>query len=186
MMINRSATHVDPAAPTDDKNSALANRADGELLRDFITLHREDAFAALVRRHGPMVMGVCRRLLGNREDAEDAFQVTFLILGKNASSVRKPQMLGSWLFGVARRVSRKAQNASARRRAAHNRLINMLTNSRPDADPPVELLQFLDEEIDRLPALYRAAIVTCYLEGKTNREAAKVFWAGPKERSSRD
>lgn len=166
---------MDPAAPTDDKNSALANRADGELLREFITLHREDAFAELVRRHGPMVMGVCRRLLGNRQDAEDAFQVTFLILGKNASSVRKPQMLGSWLFGVARRVSRKAQNASARRRAAHNRLINMLTNSRPDADPPVELLQFLDEEIDRLPAQYRAAIVTCYLEGKTNREAAKVL-----------
>ena len=166
---------MDDVAPLAGPTGAVVDRTDAELIEAFVAAGREEAFAELVRRHGPMVMGVCRRHLGNRQDAEDAFQVTFLVLAKNAGNIRNRHMLGSWLFGVARRVALKAQSAGARRRSAQTRLIQMLTTTRPDSDPPNELLAFLDEEIDRLPSQYRAAIVTCYLEGKTNREAAKIL-----------
>src|SRR5437764_1271455 len=89
---------------------------DTELLRRFLENREEEAFAALVRRHGPMVLNVCRRLVQNSADAEDAFQATFLVLVRRAAAIRKPQLLGNWLYGVAHRVAARARVQAARRR----------------------------------------------------------------------
>src|SRR4051812_1122864 len=92
-------------------------RSDRQLLGDYAAANDPAAFAALVRRHGPMVLGVCRRLLGHLHDAEDAFQATFLVLARKAASVVPPGAVGNWLYGVACRAARKAREAAARRRA---------------------------------------------------------------------
>lgn len=175
-MITRSLTLVEPA-PTRaaQRTSTVADFTDAALLAAFVAERRDDAFAQIIARHGPMVLSVCRRTVGARDDAQDAFQVTFLILAKKAGSIRRPEALGSWLFGVARRVARKARHASARRQEAHNRLVTMLTNKPPSADNSPDLVQVVEEEIERLPAQYRMAVVACYLEGKTNREAARAL-----------
>jgi RNA polymerase sigma factor (sigma-70 family) len=120
-----------------------------------------------------MVLGVCRRVLDNEHDAEDAFQATFLVLARQAQSIRKLESVGSWLYGVAYRISLRARSDAARRRALEDRARTM-----PEQDPLVEaawreLRPVLDEEVDRLPPKYRAPIILCYLEGKTNTEAAR-------------
>jgi len=146
---------------------------DAQLLEAFAVRRDSAAFAALVRRHGPMVLGVCRRAVGNREDAEDAFQATFLVLALKAASIRKPQSVSDWLFGVALRTARKARAATVRRRT---RLEQVMARIRPKvaaAPADSDLRLTLDEEISRLPAKYRAVILLCYLEGKTKREVAK-------------
>jgi RNA polymerase sigma-70 factor (ECF subfamily) len=143
--------------------------ADGELLERFLARRDEAAFAVLLRRHGPMVLGVCRRLLGNHADAEDAFQATFLLLVRKGASVRPPGRVGPWLYGVARRTSHDAKRAAARRRAREARAL-----PRPAPDEGVaELLPVLDRELGQLPERYRAPVVLCDLEGKTRKEAAR-------------
>src|SRR5215467_2958000 len=139
---------------------------DGQLLARFVTARDEAAFAALVRRHGPMVLGVCRRLLHDAHEAEDAFQATFLVLVHKARSIGRPESLGPWLHGVAYRTAARARQA-ARRRAREREAAAM-----PDGDPAVEvgwrdLRQVLDEELGRLAHKYRAALVLFYLEGKS-------------------
>src|SRR5262249_54084900 len=125
-------------------------QTDGELLRAFLSVGDQAAFAALMRRHGPMVLRVCRRALGNAHDAEDACQATFLVLARQAASIRKKEVLASWLHGVAYRVAVHATRAAARRRKHEAR-----ANPTPPPDPArcaawQELQAVLDAEIDSL------------------------------------
>jgi RNA polymerase sigma factor (sigma-70 family) len=146
------------------------SQTDGQLLQQFLARRDEAAFATLVRRHGPMVLGVCCRVLGNVADAEDAFQATFLVLVGKAASLTSRAVLGDWLHGVARRAAANARRLSARRRAKEEAV------ARPEAQGEEvrdDCLPLLDEALGRLPAKYRLPIVVCDLEGKTRREAAE-------------
>jgi RNA polymerase sigma factor (sigma-70 family) len=152
--------------------------SDTALLERFVRQRDEGAFAALVARHGPMVLGVCRRVLRDRHEAEDAFQATFLILARKAGSLRRPQSLAAWLYGTARRLALTARRARSRRlrREVHGR------ESLPPAqgDPldelrARELLRVLDEEMARLPEAYRLPMILCGLEGRSREEAARLL-----------
>jgi RNA polymerase sigma factor (sigma-70 family) len=152
---------------------AAAGLSDPELLGRFVRTRDEAAFTALVRRHGRLVYQVCRRALGQTQDAEDAFQATFLLLARKAGSIRKGSSLASWLHGTALRVSRNARRAGRRRAAAEAR-----KPAESPADPVAELTwkemrSALDEELDRLAERFRGPLVLCYLEGLTQDEAAR-------------
>jgi RNA polymerase sigma factor (sigma-70 family) len=145
---------------------------DAQLLEAFLTRHEEAAFEALLRRHGPMVLGVCRRVLRNCHDAEDAFQATFLVLARKAGSVRS---LSGWLYGVAYRTAMKARALNAKRRAKERRAASTARPEAAEESASDELLARLDHELNRLPEKYRVAVVLCELEGKTRREAARLL-----------
>ncbi len=150
-----------------------AARTDGQLLEAFVAQGDEAAFAALVRRHGPMVLGVCRRVLGNSHDVEDAFQATFLVLIRRAAAVVPREMVGNFLHGVAYQTALKARAATSKRRAKEKQLPVM---PEPAAAPPAPesgWQALLDEELSWLPAKYRAPILLCDVEGQTRREAAR-------------
>jgi len=144
---------------------------DGQLLHRFVARRDEAAFAELVRRHGPMVLGVCRRVLGNHADADDAFQATFLVLVQKADSLRTRPVLGDWLHGVARRTAQNARAAAARRRAKEQ----TAARAEAAAESRNDWLPLLDEELGRLPEKYRLPVVLCDLEGRTRREAAELL-----------
>jgi RNA polymerase sigma factor (sigma-70 family) len=148
---------------------------DGELLEAFLAQRDEAAFEALLRRHGPMVLGVCQRTLQNPHDAEDAFQATFLVLVRKASTIRPREMIGNWLYGVACRTAMKARAMNTRRRVKESNVqeIARPTNGVEVADDKV--LTLLDEEISRLPDKYRAPVVLCELEGKSRKEVAGLL-----------
>jgi RNA polymerase sigma factor (sigma-70 family) len=152
---------------------------DAALLGRFIEQRDEAAFAALVRRHGPMVLGVCRRTLGHAQDAEDAFQATFLVLARKAASVRPAGALAAWLHGVARRVSLKARARSARRQSAASPPPPARAGAGPlDELSARELVAAVDEELQQLPAAYRLPLVLCCLEGRSQEEVARQLgWA---------
>jgi RNA polymerase sigma factor (sigma-70 family) len=152
-----------------------AGRTDGQLLEDFVAARDAAAFEALVRRHGPMVLGVCRRVLGDAHDAEDAFQATFLVLARKASSVWPRQMVGNWLYGVAHTTAVRARAAKARRRQRERQVPNMPEPKAVPRDAWDDLQPLLDEELARLPDKYRLAVVLCDLEGRTRREVAAQF-----------
>jgi RNA polymerase sigma factor (sigma-70 family) len=145
---------------------------DGELLGHFVERRDEAALAALVERHGPLVWGVCRRLLSHH-DAEDAFQATFLVLVRKAASVVPRETLGNWLYGVAHRTALQARRTAARRgsREAQVKAMPETPDEPHDQWPEVEPL--LDQELSRLPEIYRAVIVFCDLEGRTRKEVAR-------------
>ena len=148
--------------------------SDAQLLERFLARREEAAFEELVRRHGPLVLGVCRRVLGEAQAAEDAFQATFLVLVRRASSIVPRSSVGAWLGGVARRTALKARTAAARRRRAEGEV----ARRRPWAAPPPigeSLRPLFDEEIGRLPERYRAAVVLCMLEGRSRKEAAALL-----------
>ena len=167
-VISRLRTVLEPAE---------AETTDRALLQRFVAHREEAAFGELVRRHGPMVLGVCRRILGDAHAAEDAFQATFLVLVRRARAVPWRESLGGWLHGTARRVALRA-----RRAAGVSRLIaaGSAGSRRPLADPDPaeeaatrEMRRVLDQELQGLPAKYRAALVLCDLEGKTHEQAAR-------------
>ncbi len=150
-----------------------ATAGDAELLDRFLASREEPAFAALVQRHGPLVLGVCRRLLRDEQDAEDAFQATFLVLARKAASIRKKESLGAWLYEVAFRIAVRLR-ADAARRKLHERQAPEV--SAVDATDPMlwqELAAVLDEELNRLPEKYRRPLVLCHLQGRTHAQAAR-------------
>ncbi len=146
--------------------------ADGPLLARFLRERDGDAFAVLLRRHGPMVMGVCRRVLTNPHDAEDAFQATFLVFARKAGSVTTPNALGGWLYRVAYRTALEARARIARRHATERQVTDMPHPRVTPEDDWRELLPALDRELDRLSDKYRLPIVLCELEGRSRREVA--------------
>jgi RNA polymerase sigma factor (sigma-70 family) len=160
-MLRNSAFRDDSVTPSDE-----------ELLECYVSRQDDAAFAYLVRRHSQLVYGVCRRVLGNQQDAEDAFQAAFLILARKARSVRNGKRLGSWLYGVAYRTALHARSLRARRRS---REISMPDKVTAVAAPPAEvddLMPFLDEALNDLPEHYRVAVILCELQGWSRKAAA--------------
>jgi len=160
-------------------HGTVAGLSEAELLERFVTHHDDVAFEALMTRHGPMVLGVCRQLLHDPNDVDDAFQATFLVLVRKAGTLRRCDLLGNWLYGVAYRVATRARVMASRRTdrvAAFQRYAaggcepadNRISNGTQD----FELKPRLHEEVHRLPEKYRAPIVLCYFEGMTHEEAA--------------
>lgn len=147
-----------------------------EVLLERYTSRREDAaFAALVRRYGPLVLGVCRRVLHHEQDAEDAFQAVFCVLARRAGSIRHRATVGAWLHAVAYRIAWKARKAKGRQPMSATNLPDI-----PAAeDTPEwvwhELRAILDQEVSRLPEKYRQAFILCYLQGRTNEQAAALL-----------
>jgi RNA polymerase sigma factor (sigma-70 family) len=150
-----------------------AGLTDGQLLEDYLRRHERAALAALIRRHGPMVWGVCRRVLRNDHDAEDAFQATFLVLVRKASSVLPREMVANWLYGVAHHTALKARATTAKRRVRERQVTQMPEPAATEPHPWHDLQALLDQEVSRLPDKYRVAIVLCDLERKTRKEAAR-------------
>ncbi|MFL5244389.1 MAG: RNA polymerase sigma factor [Gemmataceae bacterium] len=145
--------------------------ADAELLQRFVADRDEAAFEALVRRHGPMVFGVCRRVLRGFHDAEDAFQATFLVLACKAGAVRDQPTVGSWLYGVAYRIAVKARAQAVRRRFKEREAA--VTESYSDKVVSGDLVPILDRELNRLPEKYRGVVLLCDLGGASRKEAAR-------------
>jgi RNA polymerase sigma factor (sigma-70 family) len=150
-----------------------ADPTDGQLLEDFIGRRDEAAFAVLVRRHGPMVWSVCRRVLRSPQDAEDAFQATFLVLVRKAASIVSRELLANWLYGVAHRTALKAKATAAKRQRKERPMAEMPEPEAALQDRRHHLLPLLDQALSNLPDKYRVAIVLCDLEGKTRKEAAR-------------
>src|SRR5262245_24594700 len=144
---------------------------DAELLERFIARRDEGAFEQLLRRPGPMVLEVCRRVLGNAADAEDAFQATFVVLVRKATSIVPRTRVGNWLHGVAHKTALKAKAMGRTRRAKEREAAAARGRNAAD-DTAGPLLQVLDGELNALPEVYRAAVVLCDLEGLSYREAA--------------
>ena len=148
-----------------------ADLDDGRLLESFIRHHDEAAFRALVRQHGPMVMGVCRRLLDNHHDAEDAFQGTFLVLARKAASVKPAARVAQWLHGVARLAALKARRTARKRKAREKQIASLPEPAFVPQDPCQDLRLVLDQEVSHLPQNLRLPLILCDLEGRSIKEA---------------
>jgi RNA polymerase sigma factor (sigma-70 family) len=161
-------------------NGGTASRqSDADLLKRFLSGSNgasEDAFESLLRRHGPMVLSVCQKIVGDPHDAEDAFQATFFILATQARSIREQRSVASWLHGVALRVASRLRASAERRRTEERRLAEIVIldddpeAARPEDDPLDH--EALHQEVQRLPSKYREAIVLCYLQGMTQEAIA--------------
>jgi RNA polymerase sigma factor (sigma-70 family) len=149
--------------------------SDSQLLARFVADGGEAAFAALLQRHGPMVLQVCRGVVPNPHDAEDAFQATFLVLVRKAASIRRPELLSSWLYGVAYRVARRARAVAARRHARETEGVDMIAAKADREADRRDLEPVVHEELERLPDKYRAPLVLCYFQGRTSAEAARLL-----------
>ncbi len=156
----------------------VKDATDGQLLERFVGRHEEAAFAALVQRYGRLVLSVCRQVLRHEHDAEDAFQATFLVLAKKAGSIRKGEAIGSWLYGVALRIARKAKMSIDSRRRTEARSSDRLKPPGLGAQPVseaalAELQRHLAEAVDQLPAKYRRPFILCCLAGKSREDVAR-------------
>lgn len=153
------------------------DQTDDWLLQQYVLSRNQDAFAVLVRRYGPMVWGICRRIVRHTQDTEDALQATFAVLARKARSIRRQRTIGGWLHQVARRIALRARANSNRRNAVMPVAVS-ITAVEPAVEPAipkaaVDHSDILDDEISRLPVLLRLPIILCYLEGLTNRQAAE-------------
>ncbi len=158
-------------------SSAPANQelTDKELLESFVACRDEAAFAVLVQRHGALVWGVCQRVLQQTEDAEDAFQATFLVLARKAGRIRWQADVGNWLYAVAMRTAMKAKSGASRRCGREGPLQDMPATEMNGESAWLEIKPILDEELNRLPLKYRAPVVLHYFEGKTYAQAAQAL-----------
>jgi RNA polymerase sigma factor (sigma-70 family) len=147
--------------------------SDGQLLEAFLNRKDQAAVAVLVRRHASMVWGVCRRLLRNHHEAEDAFQATFLVFVRKAASIVPREMIGNWLYGVAYKTALKARATAAKHKTREKQVRDMPQRQAVEADAWQDIERMLDQELNRLPDNYRVAVVLCDLEGKTRKEAAQ-------------
>ena len=148
---------------------------DGELLARFVEHAEKSAFESLIRRHKSMVMGVCRRVLRDEHAAEDAFQATFMVLLRKSKSIGRPELLANWLYGVAFRIARRARIKAGREQVGEAHF-EVEAPPEPELQPEwIELKTALDEELSQLPAKHRLPLVLCYLDGKTNIEAARLL-----------
>jgi RNA polymerase sigma factor (sigma-70 family) len=163
---------------------SLSGLNDADLLHRFLHVPSGDtkavsgaeaAFTVLVERHGPMVLGVCQAILGDRHDAEDACQAAFLVLARRAGTIRRGDAVASWLYGVARRIAVRARRDLARRRELERRRLAQTARSEPASAPPAEPWPELYEELDRLPESFRSAVVLCDLEGHSYEQAAGLL-----------
>ena len=150
-----------------------ANNGDGDLLTRYRTTRDQDAFGSLVRRHGPMVLGVCNRVLRDSHAADDAFQATFLVLARKADTVRPPDRLGPWLYGVAYRTAMKARGRSFRRQQVEQQYATEVAGRTPTATSDADLLPVIDEQLNALPEKYRTPLVLCAVQGLNKAEAAE-------------
>ena len=149
-----------------------ADLRDGQLLECFLSRRDEGAFEALVRRHGPMVWGVCRRVLRTLHDTEDAFQATFLVLARKAASIHPRDAVGNWLYGVAYRTALRARSRNVRRQEKERNAVDRSESNSATDESWQELLPHLDRELSRLPDKYRLPVVLCDLEGRSRKEVA--------------
>ncbi len=155
----------------------LRQLPDCQLLQRYAKQKDETAFEVLVKRHGAMVWRVCRGVVGDANAAEDAFQATFLVLVRKASSIGRPELLGNWLYGVAFRVALRARKTLARQQARQRQGVETLAAAGVDESGRQDLQSVLQEELQRLPTKYRSPMVLCYLQGRSNEEAAlQLHW----------
>jgi RNA polymerase sigma factor (sigma-70 family) len=178
-MVRALATGAD----TDGPVARLDGLPDGDLLERFFhgeALEAEDAFRALVGRHGPMVLGICRRVLGRGHDAEDAFQATFLALARRGDAINDRRALSGWLREVAYRIALRMRGRASRTRAIERQALAIAVG-RDEPDRPDEIVSLselrpvLHEEVARLPEKYRVPVILSYLEGRTNQEVAELL-----------
>src|SRR5215218_2930231 len=166
-------TNLEAPAPLGRRDEVPA---DAELLARWCAAGDAGALELLVRRHGGMVLGVCRRALGNAADADDAFQATFLVFVRKARALARPEQVAGWLHAVALRVAHKARAERSRRREREVAIVDPPDLANPDpAAEAHDLRRTIDEELDRLPEKYRLPIVLCELEGRTLEEAAQLL-----------
>ncbi len=155
------------------RGETVSGLSEWQLLERYLERRDEIAFEALVARHGPMVLAVCRRMLADHGDVEDAFQATFLVLVRRARQLGPRDAIGPWLYGVAARVALRARSQAARRRRSQPIAGERFAAAADAAPIDRELCEVLDQELSRLPSKYRSPIVLCYLEGQTHEEAAR-------------
>ena len=159
-------------------HGTIAGLTDAELLERFVARRDEAAFAALVQRHGPMVLATCRRVLRDPHDAEDAFQAVFLVLVRKADSIHGCAALGGWLHRVAVRIAVQANDDAARRRVQERRAGALAAARTMPEGADDDLWGVIHAEIDRLPERYRLPLVLCHLEGLTREETARrLHWS---------
>jgi RNA polymerase sigma factor (sigma-70 family) len=151
---------------------AFKDSSDSELLGRYLTERDEAAFVVLLKRHSSMVLNVCRRIQRNEHDAEDAFQATFLLLARKANSIRKHESVAGWLYRVAERLAVDMSESQTRRHARERDAAARRTASSVSDGAWQELQETLDSALRQLPDKYRAPLLLCYLEGKTQEQAA--------------
>jgi RNA polymerase sigma factor (sigma-70 family) len=177
-----SSNSLDRHQPAEQAETCAEGLSDEELLGQFINddgMESQEAFRNLIVRHGPMVMGVCRHVLHQHQDAEDAFQATFLALARKAATIRNHRVLAGWLYEVAYRIAIRARASSSRRRDHERQGVALsaatMKSEHENNAAWNELRPVLHDEVNQLPEKYRLPVILSYLEGKSNEEVARLL-----------